>query len=107
MDKLKLRYLIREAIENVANISSKFSVGDKVTTVDGDTANVTMAEHPFYTVVAPALVMRTWNNITQNYDLYKNDISLLTDESSLFDGLEDQILLYETKSKNIKITYRC
>ena len=50
MDKLKLRYLIREAIENVANISSKFSVGDKVTTVDGDTAFVTMAEHPFYTV---------------------------------------------------------
>ena len=50
MDKLKLRYLIREAIENVANVTSKFSVGDKVTTVDGDTANVTMAEHPFYTV---------------------------------------------------------
>ena len=38
MDKLKLRYLIREAIENVANVTSKFSVGDKVTTVDGDTA---------------------------------------------------------------------
>ena len=50
MDKLKLRYLIREVVENVANISSKFSVGDKVTTVDGDTATVTMAEHPFYTV---------------------------------------------------------
>jgi hypothetical protein len=50
MDKLKLRYLIREVVENVANISSKFSIGDKVTTVDGDTALVTMAEHPFYTV---------------------------------------------------------
>ena len=50
MDKLKLRYLIREAIENVAGISAKFSVGDKVTTVEGDTATVTMAEHPFYTV---------------------------------------------------------
>jgi hypothetical protein len=50
MDQLKLRYLIREAIENVAGVSAKFSVGDKVTTVDGDTATVTMAEHPFYTV---------------------------------------------------------
>lgn len=50
MDKLKLRYLIREAIENVAGVSAKFSVGDKVTTVEGDTAQVTMAEHPFYTV---------------------------------------------------------
>jgi len=50
MDILKLRYLIREAIENVADVASKFSVGDKVTTVDGDTATVTMAEHPFYTV---------------------------------------------------------
>lgn len=50
MDKLKLRYLIREAIENVAGVTAKFSVGDKVTTVDGDTATVTMAEHPFYTV---------------------------------------------------------
>ena len=50
MDKLKLRYLIREVVENVVNISSKFSVNDKVTTVDGDTATVTMAEHPFYTV---------------------------------------------------------
>lgn len=50
MDKLKLRYLIREAIENVANVTSKFSIGDKVTTVDGDTAFITMAEHPFYTV---------------------------------------------------------
>jgi len=50
MDILKLRYLIREAIENVANIASKFSVGDIVTTVDGDKATVTMAEHPFYTV---------------------------------------------------------
>ena len=50
MDKLKLRYLIREDIENVAGVSAKFSVGDKVTTVDGDTATVTMAEHPFYTV---------------------------------------------------------
>ena len=50
MDKLKLRYLIREAIENVAGVSAKFSVGDKVTTVEGDTATVTMSEHPFYTV---------------------------------------------------------
>ena len=50
MDKLKLRYLIREAIENVAGVTAKFSVGDKVTTVDGDTADITMAEHPFYTV---------------------------------------------------------
>ena len=50
MDKLKLRYLIREAIENVVGISAKFSIGDKVTTVDRDTATVTMAEHPFYTV---------------------------------------------------------
>ncbi len=50
MDHLKLRYLIREAIENVVGVSAKFSIGDKVTTVDGDTATVTMAEHPFYTV---------------------------------------------------------
>jgi len=50
MDKLKLRYLIREAIENVVGVSSNFSIGDKVTTVDGDTATITMAEHPFYTV---------------------------------------------------------
>ena len=50
MDKLKLRYLIREAIENVVGVTSKFSIGDKVTTVDGDTATVTMVEHPFYTV---------------------------------------------------------
>jgi len=50
MDQLKLRYLIREAIENVANVTSKFFVGDKVITVDGDMATVTMAEHPFYTV---------------------------------------------------------
>ena len=50
MDKLKLRYLIREAIENVVGVSAKFSIGDKVTTVDGDTATITMAEHPFYTV---------------------------------------------------------
>ena len=46
MDILKLRYLIREAIENIANISSKFSVGDVVTTKDRDKATVTMAEHP-------------------------------------------------------------
>ena len=50
MDQLKLRYLIREAIEKVATATSKFSIGDKVTTVDGDMAKVTMAEHPFYTV---------------------------------------------------------
>ena len=50
MDKLKLRYLIREAIENVANITSKFSIGDKVTTIEGNMATITMAEHPFYTV---------------------------------------------------------
>ena len=50
MDKLKLRYLIREAIEKVADVTAKYSIGDKVTTVDGDTATVTMAEHPFYTV---------------------------------------------------------
>ena len=50
MDQLKLRYLIREAIEKVASVTSKFSIGDKVTTKDGDMAKVTMAEHPFYTV---------------------------------------------------------
>jgi len=63
MDKLKLRYLIREAIENVANVTSKFSVGDKVTTVDGDTAVVTMAEHPFYTVE----LEKTGTNKTFNF----------------------------------------
>ena len=50
MDVLKLRYLIREAIEDTIKQQSTFKIGNKVTTVDGDTAKVTMAEHPFYTV---------------------------------------------------------
>jgi len=50
MDVLKLRYLIREAIEDTIKQQSSFKIGDKVTTVDGDTATITMVEHPFYTV---------------------------------------------------------
>lgn len=50
MDVLKLRYLIREAIEDTVKQQSSFNIGDKVTTVDGNTATITMAEHPFYTV---------------------------------------------------------
>jgi len=50
MNQLTLRYFLRETIEKVAKAISKFSLGDKVTTVDGDMAKVTMAEHPFYTV---------------------------------------------------------
>jgi len=50
MDVLQLRYLIREAIEDTIKQQTVFSIGDKVTTVDGDTATVTMVEHPFYTV---------------------------------------------------------
>ena len=42
--------IIVPSTPSTLNISSKFSIGDKVTTVDGDTALVTMAEHPFYTV---------------------------------------------------------
>jgi len=50
MDVLQLRYLIREAIEDSIKQQSLFKIGDKVTTVDGDTATITMSEHPFYTV---------------------------------------------------------
>ena len=50
MDVLQLRYLIREAIEDTIKQQSIFKIGQKVTTADGDTATITMVEHPFYTV---------------------------------------------------------
>ena len=50
MDILKLRYLIREAIEDTIQQQSVFKMGQKVTTKEGDTATITMVEHPFYTV---------------------------------------------------------
>ena len=50
MDVLQLRYLIREAIEDTIKQQSVFKIGQKVTTADGDTATITMVEHPFYTV---------------------------------------------------------
>ena len=50
MDILKLRYLIREAIEDTIQQQSVFKMGQKVTTKDGDTATITMVEHPYYSV---------------------------------------------------------
>ena len=40
------------------------------------------------------------------YDLCIQDLNLLTDESSLFDQLDEDIRLFESSSSNIKITQK-
>ena len=87
MDKLKLRYLIREAIENVAGISAKFSVGDKVTTVEGDTATVTMAEHPFYTVELEATGTTKSFNFKDIAPFQEKEIAKTSEGISLQEGV--------------------
>ena len=87
MDKLKLRYLIREAIENVAGVTAKFSVGDKVTTVDGDTANITMAEHPFYTVELEATGTTKSFSFKELSPFQSKEISPTSEGISLQEGI--------------------
>ena len=87
MDKLKLRYLIREAIENVAGVSAKFSVGDKVTTVEGDTATVTMAEHPFYTVELEATGTTKSFNFKDLAPFQEKEIAKTSEGISLQEGV--------------------
>ena len=40
------------------------------------------------------------------YDRCIQDLNLLTDESSLFDQLDEDIRLFESSSSNIKITQK-
>ena len=101
MDKLKLRYLIREAIENVAGVSAKFSVGDKVTTVDGDTATVTMAEHPFYTVELEATGTTKSFNFKDIAPFQSKEISPTSEGISLQEGVNASpgLLFHQTHKK--------
>ena len=86
MDKLKLRYLIREAIENVVGVSAKFSIGDKVTTVDGDAATITMAEHPFYTVELEATGTTKSFNFKDLAPFQEKEISKISEGIMLQEG---------------------
>jgi len=101
MDKLKLRYLIREAIENVAGVSAKFSIGDKVTTVDGDTATVTMAEHPFYTVELEATGTTKSFNFKDIAPFQSKEISPTSEGISLQEGVNASpgLLFHQTHKK--------
>ena len=47
-----------------------------------------------------------FSKLSNAYNSFKEDISLITDESSLFDKSEDKIHLYPNSSNNLKITYK-
>ncbi len=85
-------------------IFAKPSANSLKTSFDGEVISKNIDRSEIWEAQTPQIF--NFKKLYNAYDLYKNDISLLTDESSLFDELEDQILLYETKSKNIKITYK-
>jgi hypothetical protein len=101
MDKLKLRYLIREAIEKVADVTAKYSIGDKVTTVDGDTATVTMAEHPFYTVELEATGTTKSFNFKNLAPFQEKEIAKTSEGISLQEGAiaSPGLLFHQTHQK--------
>ena len=46
-----------------------------------------------------------YENLNNAYSRYPEDYKNITDESSLFDEIEDEVFLYSCSSKNIKITH--
>ena len=85
-------------------IFAKPSANTLKTSFDGQTIRTTIDRSEIWEAETPQIF--NFKKLYNAYDSHKNDISLLTDESSLFDELDDQIVFYETTSKNIKITYR-
>ena len=85
-------------------IFAKPSANTLKTSFNGQTISTTIDRSEIWEAETPQIF--NFKKLYNAYDLYKNDISLLTDESSLFDELDDQIVFYETTSKNIKITYK-
>ena len=95
-------YLLLTIFATIRFLVSLFT--DSEADFDGQTISTTIDRSEIWEAETPQIF--NFKKLYNAYDLHKNDISLLTDESSLFDELDDQIIFYETTSKNIKITYK-
>ena len=107
--ELKHKYRTKEDFKpfrnhSMAMIFAKPSASTLKTSLDGQTISTTIDRSEIWEAETPQIF--NFKKLYNAYDSHKNDISLLTDESSLFDELDDQIIFYETTSKNIKITYK-
>ena len=71
---------------------------------DGKIIEDTLSRSKLWHAETPQIF--NFSRLSNAYNSYREDINQLTDESSLFDKLEDKIELYHNRFNNLKITYK-
>ena len=71
---------------------------------DGVRINQTVDRSELWQAQTPQVFRHT--NLMQAYEVNKIEMNKLTDESSLFDKLDDDIFLFQSSANNIKITFQ-
>jgi 2-C-methyl-D-erythritol 4-phosphate cytidylyltransferase len=74
------------------------------TSSDGRRINQTVDRSELWQAQTPQVFRHV--NLMQAYEVNKIEMNKLTDESSLFDTLEDDIFLFQSSASNIKITFK-
>ena len=72
--------------------------------INGKTLDSTIDRSMLWQAQTPQVFK--YDKLKMAYDLCIQDLNLLTDESSLFDQLDEDIRLFESSSSNIKITQK-
>ena len=72
--------------------------------LDGKIINETVERSSMWQAQTPQIFK--FENLNNAYSSFTGNLNNLTDESSLFDSLNEEVFLYEGSSKNIKITLK-
>ena len=72
--------------------------------VDGKIINATVERSSMWQVQTPQIFK--YENLNNAYSSFSGNLNSLTDESSLFDTLNEEVFLYKGSSQNIKITLK-
>ena len=72
--------------------------------MDGKIINATVERSSMWQAQTPQIFK--YENLNNAYSSFSGNLNNLTDESSLFDILNEEVFLYKGSSQNIKITLK-
>ena len=101
----ELRKMLEDFSENKFQaLISAIPVSDTLKLSDNNLIRSTISRENVWRALTPQLFTKT--TLKSAYNSYKEDLSSLTDEASLFDNLDEEVRIILGSSENIKITYK-
>jgi len=103
--KTELKRMLEEFFDNEFQaLIVAVPVSDTLKLSKNNTIKSTISREDVWRALTPQLFSK--EALKNAYNLNTEDLSKLTDEASLFDNLDEEVMILKGSSENIKITYK-